>query len=171
MKKRKIAAGIIVIFIIIVVAVSYSLGYFSGEKPIGGDEDEHGCLIGAGYSFDEEVGACIRDWELNHEEKEAAKEAILNLNSLAEVTVLSVEKDTGEGCFNVTLQRNDNRELFNTKVILKNNYCSEEQKEADVCIEIYAPVCGVFKDGSKKTFGNSCFACQEDIEYWTNGEC
>lgn len=30
---------------------------------IGGDQDENGCLIGAGYSWCEALGQCIRPWE------------------------------------------------------------------------------------------------------------
>lgn len=31
--------------------------------PIGGDRDEHGCLIAGGYSWCETSGKCIRQWE------------------------------------------------------------------------------------------------------------
>lgn len=30
---------------------------------IGGDKDEGGCLIGAGYSWCEALGQCVRPWE------------------------------------------------------------------------------------------------------------
>jgi eight-cysteine-cluster-containing protein len=35
------------------------------EKPIGGDTDEHGCLIAAGYSWCESKQKCLRIWEEN----------------------------------------------------------------------------------------------------------
>jgi len=60
------------------------------------------------------------------------------------------------------------------------NYCTEEQKQADACIEIYQPVCG-YSDPEKiqcirapcaSTYSNSCFACQgEDVLYWVDGVC
>jgi hypothetical protein len=60
------------------------------------------------------------------------------------------------------------------------NYCDSDSRLADVCIEIYQPVCG-WMDGSKiqclafpcvQTFSNSCFACMnENVLYWTEGEC
>ena len=60
------------------------------------------------------------------------------------------------------------------------NYCTPKQKNAQVCSEIYAPVCGWF-DSSRiqcikypcaSTYSNSCFACQNlDVSYWTKGEC
>jgi hypothetical protein len=34
-----------------------------GQGPIGGDKDEHGCLTGAGYSWCEAKGKCLRVWE------------------------------------------------------------------------------------------------------------
>ena len=42
----------------------------SGERPalIGGDKDEHGCLIAAGYSWCEEKEKCLRTWEEECEE-------------------------------------------------------------------------------------------------------
>ena len=59
-------------------------------------------------------------------------------------------------------------------------YCTEEQKQADVCIEIYQPVCG-YSDPDKikclvypcaSTYSNSCFACiAEDVLYWVDGVC
>lgn len=34
------------------------------EMPIiGGNTDEHGCLIAAGYSYNESLGGCVREWE------------------------------------------------------------------------------------------------------------
>jgi hypothetical protein len=35
----------------------------TGEKPIGGNRDEHGCLTGAGYSWCAAKGKCLRVWE------------------------------------------------------------------------------------------------------------
>jgi len=59
-------------------------------------------------------------------------------------------------------------------------YCTEEQKQADACIEIYQPVCG-YSDPEKikclvypcaSTYSNSCFACMaEDVLYWVDGIC
>ena len=58
--------------------------------------------------------------------------------------------------------------------------CSPESRKADVCIELYQPVCGWF-DSAKiqcvkypcaQTFSNRCFACQNaNILFWTEGEC
>ena len=34
------------------------------EKPIGGDKDDHGCLVGAGYSWNDSRQQCVRSWEV-----------------------------------------------------------------------------------------------------------
>lgn len=63
---------------------------------------------------------------------------------------------------------------------LERFYCDESSREADVCIEIYEPVCGWFNSSKVNCvdypcavdFSNSCFACQNsDIEYFTKGTC
>ena len=49
------------------------------------------------------------------------------------------------------------------------HYCTPEQRNVDVCIEIYEPVCGY---PVEQTFSNSCFACMDEtVEYWTHGTC
>jgi len=52
---------------LILAALVVSLGVLAagctGEKPIGGEKDEHGCLTGAGYSWCEAKGKCLRVWE------------------------------------------------------------------------------------------------------------
>jgi hypothetical protein len=58
--------------------------------------------------------------------------------------------------------------------------CTKEQKEADVCIEIYAPVCAQVQvecvttpcDSVPQTFPNGCFACASDrVISYTEGMC
>ncbi len=59
------------------------------------------------------------------------------------------------------------------------NYCTEEQRQADSCIQVYEPVCGwfgqdvqCFRYPCAATYSNACFACLgENVEYWTEGEC
>ena len=68
----------------------------------------------------------------------------------------------------------------NQNATQQQNFCAPQERDADVCAEIYDPVCGLF-DPDKiacvrypcaRTFSNSCFACMEDIVlYWTEGEC
>ena len=50
----------LVLSIISAVVIS---GCVQQEQPIGGDRDEHGCLIAAGYSWCESKQKCLRTWE------------------------------------------------------------------------------------------------------------
>ncbi len=60
------------------------------------------------------------------------------------------------------------------------HFCTEEQKNADVCVTVYEPVCGWFTDDEivdcpsypcAIEFSNSCNACKEKVDYWTEGNC
>jgi hypothetical protein len=80
-----------------------------GEEIVGGDIDEHGCLIGAGYSWCEPKGICLREWEeaceeweedLSSENEEsiaqAVKQAIVEKRGVdANDLVISVNKIEG----------------------------------------------------------------------------
>lgn len=77
------------------------------EKPIGGDTDIGGCLIGAGYQYDEDIQACIRDWELNENERKAAKIVVEDYGPKKGLTVDSIETYKCVGCFNVQLKDGD----------------------------------------------------------------
>jgi len=104
----------------------------TSEKPIGGDKDTHGCLIGAGYSWNETVTACVREWELNATQKEFARIAIAPLSY--PVTIISVEEQTSNGSFIVQVQRNDNNQLVEIAVeksLVSNFTISEALKVAE----------------------------------------
>jgi hypothetical protein len=85
-------------------------------EPIGGQRDEHGCLGPAGYSWDENIGACTRNWEIKDDLAKAAKIAIEPL-SAGPRTVVSVERLTCEGCFEVKTQLGENPEIQTIKII------------------------------------------------------
>jgi hypothetical protein len=73
------------------------------QKPIGGQKDEHGCLTAAGYSWSEDATACIREWELNDEQKDAVKISVASLSS-GPYTVQTVQTLACSGCFEVILR-------------------------------------------------------------------
>lgn len=52
-------------------------------------------------------------------------------------------------------------------------YCKSEQRNADVCISLYEPVCGFDKiEKQIKVFSNFCFACMDkNVEHYIAGEC
>lgn len=72
------------------------------DQPIGGQKDEHGCLGPAGYSYDSEIGACTRNWELDENQAKAAKIAVDYLGK--EGTIINVDVMRCPGCFNVQMQ-------------------------------------------------------------------
>lgn len=43
--------------------IQYDPGSNISPKNIGGDRDEYGCLVAAGYSWCEEKQKCLREWE------------------------------------------------------------------------------------------------------------
>jgi hypothetical protein len=61
----------------------------------------------------------------------------------------------------------------------KSNYCTVEQKKAEVCPEYYSATCGWFnisinciKYPCAATYSNPCFACADaKVDYYTIGEC
>ncbi len=202
--KNKGVLIVIGILAIVIVAAVISLNYSKENGGIvnngsnggdggiiGGQTDAYGCLAGAGYSWNESVFACVREWELNSEERRAVNIAIAPLSYY--VTVTEVSKQECEGCYNIKLQRNYNREL--EEVNLKNwtinnnagnsggdakkNYCTASQRGAEICTMEYAPVCGWFDESIRcvkypcaQTYSNTCMACSEEkVAYWTAGEC
>lgn len=160
--------------------LSLFLVYFiSNEEKIiiGGEKDIHGCLGLGGYSWDEELGVCTRNWEVLEEDKETIKlvvEYIKSNKSANEITFLSIEKLNCEECFNLEFDYDEVRKIFYVennvvKEELDLNYCSEESKLGEICTLEYNPVCG-YKN--KITYGNSCQACHDnETSYFISGEC
>jgi hypothetical protein len=58
-------------------------------------------------------------------------------------------------------------------------YCTDDQRKAEVCPEIYHKVCGWFNSDIKclkypcaDEYSNTCFACSDKkVYYWTDGSC
>jgi len=108
---KKYAIAFIVVSVLlggILISIILSL-----QQSDNGEVDSHGCLVEAGYYWDETQEICIKD-----SEKE---------------------------------------------------FCPSGSRDADVCIEIYNPVCGF---PIKQSFSNSCFAClNRNVDYYIPGEC
>lgn len=73
------------------------------EEPIGGERSEEGCLGPAGYSYDANVGACIRVWELDETQKRAAQLAVEFVGKQYGLTIDEIEVLKCPGCFEVQL--------------------------------------------------------------------
>jgi len=54
-------AGCIVLNLFLILMV-FTSGCVSTEKSVGGETDEHGCLLMAGYTWCETKDKCIRNW-------------------------------------------------------------------------------------------------------------
>ena len=67
------------IILIIAIIGLFLVSGCQNKKQIGGDKDEHGCLIAAGYTWCEPKQKCLRTWEeecLSEDEKISLEEAI-----------------------------------------------------------------------------------------------
>jgi hypothetical protein len=149
------------------------------DKHIGGDRDEHGCLGPAGYMWDGEVGACIRTWELDEDQKRAAGIAVDYVGEEYATTVVEVVTARCRGCFIVKLEQGEERDSVTVDVnnwtaagkTVTRHTCTEEEKAAEICTMQYDPVCGWSELGVSRTYGNPCQACAAGVEYWEPGEC
>lgn len=86
------------------------------DELIGGQKDEFGCLGPAGFSYDAEIGACVRSWELNETTKEAAKVAVEFVGADYGLTVIEVISLKCPGCFEVYLNKWADNELIDYSV-------------------------------------------------------
>lgn len=80
-----------------------------GQELVGGHRDEHGCLTPAGYSWSSDVGACIREWELDESQMLAAEKAVEYVGYVEGMTVVGVDTARCPGCFVVHLERGKGR--------------------------------------------------------------
>jgi len=77
------------------------------EQIIGGDRDGYGCLGPAGYTWNEESSACLREWEIKSaESKQAIKIAVEHLDWQGDATVIEVVQAHCIGCFVIKLENN-----------------------------------------------------------------
>ncbi|MBN2096320.1 hypothetical protein JW752_02870 [Candidatus Peregrinibacteria bacterium] len=79
------------------------------EPLIGGQRDEHGCLGPAGYSWNETVQACVREWELDEGQQKAAGIAVKHVGPEYATTIIGVDVARCPGCFSVRLEKGEER--------------------------------------------------------------
>lgn len=108
-----IVLGLILAILILVFIFAY-MQKDSQEKvidddnqQIGGDTDEGGCLVSAGYKYDSNVKACIRDFELDDNTKRAAKVVVEAIGAKNGLTIVSVESLKCVGCYIVSVKDRD----------------------------------------------------------------
>lgn len=100
----------LLIFVIVFAAALVFFGIKSNSQDIiGGERDENGCLGPAGYSFNEEANACIREWELNEDQRKAASIAVEEVGYEKGITIIEVVTTRCQECFSVKLEKEDYR--------------------------------------------------------------
>lgn len=82
----------------------------TSSQNVGGNRDKRGCLTPAGYAFDDEVGACIRAFEMTSDIKRAARLAVENVGASYALTVASFNSYEKVGSYDITLERGLERE-------------------------------------------------------------
>lgn len=113
------------------------------ESPIiGGERDEHGCLVAAGYGFSDDAGACVRSWELNDDAVRAARIAIGQVGFEFGTTIIEVAAPRCPGCFEVVLEKGIER--VQTRVSIADWQVVERSFATDECMARG----GVVKDAS-----------------------
>lgn len=69
MKRTFLIIPTIIVFVLVAGIISIPFIIKSnktGNIIIGGDKDEHGCILSAGYSWNEKLKECVRPWEIEN---------------------------------------------------------------------------------------------------------
>lgn len=109
-------------------------GKITDEPLVGGQRDEKGCLGPAGYSWNDEAGACVREWELNENQRKAAKIAVDHLGWAYATTIIGVDVARCPGCFVVHLEKGNGRNRYD--VTLENWEVKEKSLTPDECLSM-----------------------------------
>jgi len=165
---------IMILFLVIAGAFALVLMGCQGRHIIGGDKDGNGCLIGAGYSWNATIGACVREWELDESQRKAA-EIVIAPMSARPVTIVEVETLRCVGCFNVKIQTGDS-EPTTVKLV---NWTIKYEEPCGTCPLLSQPTptfCtnGTIVDGGKNDCGcqnpPKCLrACTEEAKLCPDG--
>lgn len=116
------------------------------EKTVGGERDKYGCLGSAGYSYNREIGACARNWELDDGGKIkaatiAAADLTKSLDSYA-LTIIGVEVLKCPGCYQVSFDKEQKRYEVNISdwAVTEVNNNEEEISSFKECVEAGYPI-------------------------------
>lgn len=105
MNKKFSLAILLVVATGISTVVFYRFFGTNTIRPIGGDRDKSGCLTPAGYTYDAEVSACIRGFEMTADIKRAASLAVQKVGASYALTVVSFNSYEEFGAYDIMLER------------------------------------------------------------------
>ncbi len=153
-----------------IFALIFAFGCDTAKDPqvIGGDKDDHGCLIAAGYQWCPSEQKCVRAWEEYCEElKEQFKiDSFESCIAAGNPVMESYPRQCNDGT--TTFTEEINQPLEENLNPGDAHYCTEEEKAAQICTMDYTPVCG----DDDITYGNGCGACASGkVDSYIMGEC
>jgi hypothetical protein len=125
MKVKMIMSLVVVSIIFFITLGCVNINDFN-DNIIGGQLDEYGCLSSAGYSFDEEIGACVRQWELNEETRQLARTAVVALESERTPVIISIVSFDCDGCYIVEIADSHTSQQENKIIKIQNNVVVED---------------------------------------------
>jgi hypothetical protein len=160
--KTKQAILAIVILLIVIFSITLYLNNGGGQI-IGGDRDEHGCLIAAGYRWCPSEQECMRMWEEYCEEYSDQ----FRIDSFEDCVAAGfpVMESYPRQC------RDSEGNLF-VEEIEERVFCTPGQRNVDACIEIYQPVCGWNDPEKIQCITFPCASTySNNVLYYTGGEC
>jgi len=136
----------------------------------GGDEDEYGCKISTGYSYNETVGACIRSWELSEREIEVAALAAKKLGKTYGLVVIQVtEMSVGTDIYQVVLRKYNGTywqaTVRHDKVTAVKQLKKFSEISGNICAEVM--VCGE----DSQTYSTVCAAEEKGVTVKCYSEC
>lgn len=111
--KRPDTSVLILLLAWTLIAVGLYIAKRDTDTPqtIGGDRDANGCLVAGGYTYDEEVGACDRSFELTPDIKTAAKLAVNKVGREYGLTVDSFNSYEEPGKYDITLKHGEDQTI------------------------------------------------------------
>ncbi len=147
---------------------TFSNCVLKNEPVIGGDRDVNGCLISAGYSFNQSVGACIRAFEMTPDIMKASKLAVDSIGSSYALTVASFNSYEEAGAYDIFLEQGVDRVkrtiyIKNWKVVSDPSLTCHESSKYFVVEKSLAPNVGSNIIIKYKTTPSQKLACAYNV--------